>query len=117
MTAHLGDPHIETGTDQMRAQAEPLGRVPETAIREAAVHQDDRHASRAFTAEAAQAGQHQLDAGIRAVVGLQAIDVLGQVATEVRAHQRNGKEIATALHDFRLHKKGRVPNPPFWSFD
>ncbi|MNF90051.1 hypothetical protein D3C84_726020 [compost metagenome] len=37
MPAHFGDPHIEAGTRQVRTEAEPLGRIPETSIGKTAV--------------------------------------------------------------------------------
>ncbi|MOA19976.1 hypothetical protein D3C78_1403910 [compost metagenome] len=108
VATHLGNPRVETGTRQVRRKAQAPGRIPEPAIGKAAVQQDDRNATAALPAETAKAGQHQLDAGVGAVGGFEAIDVFSQIATEFRAHQRNGKEIATALHDCCLHKKGRV---------
>ncbi|MNY19462.1 hypothetical protein D3C86_1528990 [compost metagenome] len=105
MPAHFGDPHIEAGTRQVRAQTEPLGRIPEASIGETAVQQDHRHAAPAPISRHAQTGQGQLDRGIRAVAGLEAIDILAQVETKFRADQGDGEKLAAALHLLRSGTK------------
>ncbi|MNE77825.1 hypothetical protein D3C80_1741780 [compost metagenome] len=57
-----------------------------------------------------QAGQGQLDRGVGAIVGLEEIDVFGQITAQLGADQGDGKEFAAALHAVLFsitHKKGR----------
>jgi hypothetical protein len=91
VAAHLGDPHIEAGTRQVRAQADAPGRVPETPVGKAAVQQHHRHPARIFGAGQAETGQGQLDAGVRAVVGFDKVDVLAEIAAQFGADQGDGE--------------------------
>jgi hypothetical protein len=108
MAAHLGDPHIEAGARQVGAQADALGRVPETPVGEAAVQQHHRHPARIFGAGQAETGQGQLDAGVRAVVGFDKVDVLAEIAAQFGADQGDGEKLTAALHGSddrkRLHE-------------
>ena len=55
------------------------------------MQKDHRHAPGLFLIGQAKAGQRQLDTRVRAVAGLQAVDVLAQVAATFGPEQGYGK--------------------------
>ncbi|MNG29503.1 hypothetical protein D3C84_1149390 [compost metagenome] len=91
VAAHFRDPHIKTGAREIGPQANPFGRVPEAAVGEAAVQENDRHALGLALIGQPQAGDSQLDAGVRAVAGLDPVHVFAEVAAAFGTEQGHGE--------------------------
>ncbi|MNP24226.1 hypothetical protein D3C76_1169740 [compost metagenome] len=91
VAAHFRDPHIETGTGQIGAQANPFGRIPETPIGKTAVQENDRHTQGLPLVGNAQTGEGKLDARVRAVASLDPVHVFAEIAAPLGTEQGHGK--------------------------
>ena len=91
MAAHLRNPHIEPGPRQKGAQAQALGGKPEASIGKTAMQQDHRNAAHRAAIGHAQTGDGQLHGAVRAVPGLEAVDIFAQITAPFGANQGDRK--------------------------